>query len=69
MIAPKFKHDCDGCRFLGRLDGRDCYVHEHPNHTSFLLRYGDEDSEYLAWPSELEDQVLVIQILKRMMIP
>lgn len=48
-IAPKFKHDCDKCRFLGRLKGQDAYVCRSSidaDEDSFILRYGDEGWAY-----------------------
>ena len=35
---PKFEHDCDQCRFLGRLDGEDLYVCQG----GYTRRFGDE---------------------------
>lgn len=39
---PIFTHDCEACRFVGRLDGEDLYVCSNGD---FLRRFGNRDSE------------------------
>lgn len=51
MITPKFKHDCDKCRFVGRLEGKDAYICT----SSVILRYGDDGHEYDSVPKELAE--------------
>lgn len=42
-VTPKFTHDCDRCRFLGRLNGEDLYVCENGE---FSARFGNHGQEY-----------------------
>ena len=42
-VRPFYKHDCDQCVFLGRLDGKDLYV---CNETNFIGRFGDKPRQY-----------------------
>lgn len=56
--APKWKHDCDKCRFLGQtIGGRhisDLYVCDTsgPDMSPTLIaRYGDDGPEYLSMDS------------------
>ncbi len=42
-IAPLFAHDCDRCRFVGRLDGQDLYV---CSNGEYARRFGNEGHEY-----------------------
>lgn len=60
-MAANFMHSCELCRFLGVFvneDGEtvDLYVHVDPDEgetvaQSYLVRYGDEGSEYCSIPS------------------
>ena len=61
MMSPKYKHDCDGCHFLGRFSDfkigdvvdYDLYVCpnlESPMLTSLIARYGSEGSHYSSSP-------------------
>lgn len=45
---PRFKHNCDGCRFLGNVNNLDCYVcmEGQPLSETFIARWGDEGPEY-----------------------
>ena len=62
MIAPKFKHDCDTCRFLGRLDGRDCYIHENPTNLKTLVyRRSDDGPDYIS-SSYTQDQLKELRV-------
>lgn len=51
-MTPKFKHDCDTCRFLGHHYGYDVYVCEGQLSASLgpsiIARYGDEGLEYAS---------------------
>ncbi len=61
LMSPKYKHDCDGCHFLGRFSDfkigdvvdYDLYVCpnlETPSLTSLIARYGSEGSHYSSSP-------------------
>ena len=41
-VSPKFEHDCECCRFVGRLDGKDLYACKRPEGMNFIVRFGDE---------------------------
>jgi len=41
--TPAFTHDCDRCRFVGRLDGEDLYVCANGE---YARRFGNEGHEY-----------------------
>lgn len=45
-IAPRFKHDCAECKFLGYVDGCDAYTCEE----TVILRSGDDGPEYSSLP-------------------
>jgi len=49
-VSPKFTHDCDACKFLGRLNGEDLYF--CPNGGDFVRRFGNEGHEYGSFGSE-----------------
>ncbi len=60
MIRPKFKHDCGTCRFLGRLDGVDCYIHpmEGIDMVTLVARRSDDDTDYISCsytPAQLKE--------------
>ncbi len=42
-VKPVFQHDCDVCRFVGRLDGHDLYLCAGDG--SYIRRFGDRDHE------------------------
>ncbi len=45
-VGPVFEHDCDGCRFVGRLNGEDLYACKKADGTvEYLCRFGDEGHE------------------------
>lgn len=44
MVRPLYQHDCDECRFLGRLDGKDLYCCSRTG--EFTARHGNEDHQY-----------------------
>lgn len=45
---PKFKHDCDRCKFLfGESDG-DVYFCEQSGMPTLIKRYGDKGPEYYS---------------------
>jgi len=43
-IRPLYRHDCDECRFLGRLDGKDLYCCSRTG--DFTARFGSGESQY-----------------------
>lgn len=46
---PQYKHDCDGCIFLGTHGTYDLYICPNKTYfplTSLIARYGNIDSEY-----------------------
>lgn len=50
---PRFKHDCTGCRFIGRSGEFDIWFCESKNgllHCSVIGRYGSEGWEYQSMP-------------------
>jgi hypothetical protein len=51
---PKFKHDCEECRFLGHFEDRDCYVcmEGKPLSETFIVREGDEKPEYASMDTD-----------------
>jgi len=54
-MTPKFKHDCNGCKFLGHFLGYDVYVCPHGTslYTNLIARWGNEGHEYAS--NELEN--------------
>ena len=63
---PAFTHDCDACRFLGRLDGADLYY--CPNDGSYVRRFGNEPSEYGSlgdWAPEGSPYALAAKLATR----
>ena len=47
MSEPKFKHDCETCKFIGHFEGFDVYI--CPSRSpSIIARNGDEGSEYAS---------------------
>jgi len=49
ITAPRFRHDCERCRFLGIYDEFDLWVHPKDTEGSptVIARYG-EDAEYVS---------------------
>ena len=43
-MSPKYKHDCESCRFLGTFFEFDVYL----CHQSIIARYGDDGPEYAS---------------------
>ena len=41
-VKPVFQHDCDVCRFIGRLDGQDLYL---CGGREYVRRFGNSDCE------------------------
>jgi hypothetical protein len=41
-VTPIFAHDCNMCRFLGRLNGEDLYVCRG----EYICRFGNEEPDY-----------------------
>lgn len=58
--GPRYTHDCDlwgpsnpdnACRFLGRMDEFDLYIHPRDyGHVEVIARYGDDGPEYDSGP-------------------
>lgn len=48
-MKPKFKHDCESCKFLGHFHDHDVYQCG----TSLIARYSDEGHEYHSWPKSV----------------
>lgn len=48
--APKFKHDCDKCEFLGTFEGHDLYVCLSKTRamSSIIARRSSEGSDYMS---------------------
>ena len=57
---PKWIHDCDKCIYLGTIfkefDLYICRDNKFPDLDSYLIRYGDEGSEYLSIHVSVEDR-------------
>jgi len=51
-MAPKYKHDCSQCTFLGHFANHDVYVCQIQGEslTSLIARYGDDGPEYASCP-------------------
>ena len=49
--VPHFAHDCDQCKYLGRLNGEDLYY--CPQDDTFIRRFGDRDEENGAMAADL----------------
>lgn len=46
-MKPKFKHDCDGCQFLGHHFGHDVYFcGKAAPFPTFVARWGDDPPDY-----------------------
>lgn len=45
-ILPRFQHDCQSCRFLGNVNGRDLWVCSKGSGNEFSSRYGSDEAEY-----------------------
>lgn len=59
MSAPRFKHDCDSCEFMGPRGEYDAYWCARADGGSVLLRYGDKGEQYASYPAfVLGDQYL-----------
>lgn len=49
--SPRFEHDCEDCKFLGRTDKVDFYHCEREN--CFVARRSSEPSQYGSLPAAL----------------
>lgn len=61
-MKPIYKHDCDGCQYLGTVHGAgpfavDWYRHSYGDHVSMVGRYSDEPShnETPYWQKPLSE--------------
>ena len=63
LTFPKFQHDCNKCRFLGRLDGEDIYVCTEGNMgiTTFIFRNGDSGHEYSSLPKRVVESTSIMK--------
>lgn len=52
---PKFQHDCDACRFLGRSQDEtaDLYSCTQDREVELIARYSDEPSDNRSWSLDL----------------
>ena len=50
----RFNHDCNCCTFIGQ-DNRErpSDVYLCPTHDEIIMRFGDDESHYRAYPREL----------------
>ena len=53
MNEPLFEHDCDECRFIGSMAGKDFYLHLMPSGisdplTTVVVRSSNEPSDYTS---------------------
>lgn len=42
-VGPMYRHDCESCKFVGRLDDRDIYVCFEDS--TFVVRFGSRPGE------------------------
>ena len=56
---PKYKHDCNNCKFLGNYVGsfkgqiEDLYICVHERGATLIRRFGNDGSEYWSCPLEI----------------
>lgn len=50
METPLYQHDCDYCKYLGRFEDKDLYLHDYSYYRTHLVRYSDEPSDYSSCP-------------------
>lgn len=43
---PRFKHDCDSCKFLGNYEDYDLYFCEQGGDPTIVARYGNKGEQY-----------------------
>lgn len=59
LTVPVYKHDCDACRFLGRVtfetfrgeETFDLYTCAKSGYRTFIYRYGDDAPDYSSCPA------------------
>jgi hypothetical protein len=72
-VSPIHSHDCNQCRFVGRLDGKDLYVCRKPGlPIEYIARFGSTDREYTSlgdWTPEGTEYNLAKQIEARRLPP
>lgn len=44
---PRYQHDCDQCRFIGKIDKYDMWICEKTDRVSVIARYGS-NGEYAS---------------------
>lgn len=52
-MAPRYKHDCDACRYAGNWEGQDLYYCPNCDGGTVVLRYGDDGPDYASLPLDL----------------
>lgn len=62
-MKPKYKHDCEACKFLGHYRGHDVYHCENEAFSkttggSLIARHGDDGSDYWSMPKNLFVKVI-----------
>lgn len=45
-VKPVHEHDCDNCKFVGRLNGQDLYACVTPRGVEYSARYGSDGPQY-----------------------
>jgi hypothetical protein len=48
MCKPKFRHDCQTCRFLGHEIGCDMYFCKQHGMPTVVVRFSDEGPDYTS---------------------
>jgi hypothetical protein len=57
MQIPRYKHDCDACKFIGNHLQYDVYHCSGILGGSVIARFGNKGSEYASAPLEIAKQV------------
>jgi hypothetical protein len=64
--APKFKHDCDQCVFLGHYYRQDFYHCAKAGHgTVLIFRSSNEPSDYETYPYSVHRTILMTAVAPR----
>lgn len=60
----RYAHDCEECRFIGKLRKYDVYVCPQGGHPTIIARYGDEGHNYMSSASlQLFDLRLRLELI------
>ena len=57
-MTPQHEHDCDRCRFLGRLATADLYICDQTDKFSAIVRLSSRVDDYHSmpvWPNEYDE--------------